>query len=55
MADSDWFFPIVKLRGIFETANKGTVFGGPVRTVAPLPNKLGGDETWWPALQASSP
>lgn len=53
MADSDWFFPIVKLRGIFEIANKGTVFGGPVGTVAPLADKLGGDKTWWPALQAS--
>jgi hypothetical protein len=48
---SEWFIAIDKFRGLFESADRGTVFGGP-GPVSPLPNALGGDRKQWPLLAA---
>jgi hypothetical protein len=53
LAENDWFIAISKFRGLLENAYRGTVFGGPDGTVAPLPAALGGDPTQWPVLQAT--
>lgn len=53
LVESDWFLAISKFRGLLENAYRGTVFGGPDGTVAPLPDALGGDPAKWPVLKAT--
>jgi hypothetical protein len=52
MPGNDWFIAIDKVRGMFETAGRGTVFAGPGRAVTPLPDALGGDQKQWGLLAA---
>lgn len=63
MANDRWatatFETVGKVVHAFESIYTRTVFArvhgleaGPVGTLAPLPDALGGDQKWWPALQA---